>query len=244
MSAQTIEGRLLCASGCAYAITGGGFDPTAAAPYYNGAGVTQPPVAFVGGVKDINACLVGVNADGVVVAFRGTLPPRFLRLRILLDWTNGFNAEPVGALGMPGQVHEGFLASLDSLWPAVSAEVKKQLSAAPAAKLFVTGHSKGGGIAPLAALRFRTEVGVTPQVVTFAAPRTGDKTFADAYNAVFNHTRYEFADDIVPHLPLGAPAQRVVVAAADRPSLRKLETLRLRISGHTAIHQLVGTDRR
>jgi hypothetical protein len=124
---------------------------------------------------------------------------------------NDFNAEPVNDPGMPGQVHQGFLTSLNSLWPAVRDEVTKQLpGVAPAGQLFITGHSKGGGIAPLAALRFRTEAAVTARVVTFAAPRAGNQAFVDAYNALFDHTRYEYADDMVPHLPPSAPFLNVL----------------------------------
>lgn len=209
MSATTLEGRLLCASGCAYAVIEGesSLDPEAAIPYYAGVGFTQPPAAFQGGVDDINACLVGTTGDGVVVAFRGTLPlDGPFTLPKLLDWVNDLNVQPVEEDGLPGKVHEGFLGSLDSLWAGVRDEVKKQLASAGAAKsLFITGHSKGGGMAALAAMRFRTQEGLTARVVTFAAPKPGNKDFADAYNGMIDHTRYEFAEDVVPHLPPSAP---------------------------------------
>jgi hypothetical protein len=207
--ATTLEGRLLCASGCAYAVSAGEslLDPQAAVPYYAGVGFTQPPAVFQRGQDDINACLVGMTGDGLVVAFRGTLSlDGPFNLPKLLDWVNDFNVKPVEGDGLPGQVHQGFLGSLDSLWAAVRDEVKKQLAqAGAAAPLFFTGHSKGGGLAPLAAMRFRTQEALTGKVVTFAAPKSGDKDFADAYNAVMDHTRYEFAEDVVPHLPPSAP---------------------------------------
>ncbi len=76
MHATTLEGRLLCASASAYAVMEGEttLDPQAAMPYYDGVGFMQPPAAFQAGKDDINACLVGTTPDGVVVAFRGTLP--------------------------------------------------------------------------------------------------------------------------------------------------------------------------
>jgi hypothetical protein len=123
----------------------------------------------------------------------------------LLDWMNDFNAVLVAAPGMPGMVHQGFLGSSGFLWPLAAAEVKRQLAqAGPGGRLFITGHSKGGGVAPLAALRFRTEAGTAARVVTFAAPKPGNQDFADAYNAQIDHTRYEYADDVVPHLPPSA----------------------------------------
>src|SRR5262249_10874952 len=51
------------------------------------------------------------------------------------------------------------------------------------------------------AMRFRQAEGLAPSVVTFAAPKPGDTEFADEYNAVMDHVRYEFAEDVVPHLP-------------------------------------------
>jgi Lipase (class 3) len=207
--ATTLQGRLLCASGCAYAVMAGEatLDPEAAIPYYAGVGFTQPPAAFVAGVDDIDACLVGTTGDGVVVAFRGTLPlDGPFTLPKLLDWINNLNADPVAGDGLPGAVHRGFLDSLNSLWSSVRDEAKRQLAAAGGGtKLLITGHSKGGGIAPLAAMRFHTEDAVTAKVITFAAPKSGDEVFAAAYNPTFDHTRYEYADDIVPHLPPSAP---------------------------------------
>jgi hypothetical protein len=73
----------------------------------------------------------------------------------------------------------------------------------PTGQLWITGHSKGGAIAALAAVRLQAE-GVTPRIVTFGAPKVGDEDFAAAYDARFTHTRYEYADDIVPHLPPSA----------------------------------------
>jgi hypothetical protein len=207
--AITLQGRLLCASGCAYAVTDGdsSLDPEAAVPYYGGVGFTQPPTAFQAGQDEINACLVGTTGDGVVVAFRGTLPlDGPFTLPTLLDWVNDLNAQPVGGEGLPGQVHEGLLGSLDSLWAGVRDEAKRQLAqGAGSAPLFITGHSKGGGMAALAAMRFQAQESLPAKVVTFAAPKPGDKDFADAYNAAIDHTRYEFAEDIVPHLPPSAP---------------------------------------
>jgi hypothetical protein len=203
--ASTLEGRLLCACDCAYVIRPGDtiVEPAAAVPYYTGVGFVRPPAAFEGGQEEINACLVGTTSDGVVVAFRGTLPiDGPFTLAKLLDWVNDFNVEPVAGDGLPGRVHRGFLGSLESVWPAVRDEVRRQLTqAGSTSRLFITGHSKGGGMAPLAAIRFRNTEGLTSKTITFAAPKSGDSEFAAAYNVVMDHTRYEFAEDVVPHLP-------------------------------------------
>jgi triacylglycerol lipase len=200
--APTPQGRLLCACHCCYDITGTGrLDAELARPYFAGAGFNQPPATFVAGTDDIHGALVGTNQDGVIVAFRGTLPLGYPSLPALADWMNDFNAELVPGTELPGRVHAGFLVALDALWPALGVEVHRQWQAAgPNTALWITGHSKGGGIAPLAAMRLR-DSGITGTVVTFAAPKAGDTAFAAAYNAAFMHTRWEYATDVVPHLP-------------------------------------------
>jgi hypothetical protein len=178
-------------------------DPEAAAPYYAGVGFKEPPAAFLAGTRDINACLVGTSDDGVVVAFRGTLPVDGpFTIAKLHDWVNDVNARPVAGDGLPGRVHEGFLGSLDSLWTSIRAETQRQLqNAGPAARLLITGHSKGGAMAALAAMRFHTQERVESTVITIAAAKAGDQAFCEQYNAVVDHTRYEFGEDVVPHLP-------------------------------------------
>lgn len=195
--------RLLCASVFAYSVHANGRVPPAS-PYDAAVGFTQPPVGFAAGVADINACLIGTNADGVILAFRGTLPPTSPDHRqTVIDWFNDFHAELISAPHLTGRVHAGFWQALDSLWVPLVQEVKARLNAAGGAcKLYITGHSKGGGMAPLAAMRFAVEEGIIPTVCTFAAPHPSDEDFATAYNAkVTDSTRYEYADDIVPHVP-------------------------------------------
>jgi hypothetical protein len=227
--ASTLNGRLLCASNCAYfAVDTGTLEPEAAQPWYDGAGFVRPPATFVGGVQNVDAALVGTTADGVVLAFRGTLPIDQPGLDTLLDWFNDFCVLPVSGAGLPGHVHEGFLRSLENLWGRVRQEVKDQsIAAGPGAPVLVTGHSKGGGLAPLAAWRLTAGEGHSARVVTFAAPRPGNADFADAYNSArIPHVRYEYADDVVPHLPpIGLFAKVLRVLAARDPRFGKFTTL-------------------
>jgi hypothetical protein len=202
MPAPTLDGRLICACTCTYSVSADGtlsLDPTDT--YYDGAGFPQPPTTFVGGDEQIDACLVGAVPDGIVVAFRGTLGFDIHQYPTLLDWLNDFNAVPIAAAGFPGQVHQGFLGALDAIWDRLAAEVDRQrVGQAATMPLLVTGHSKGGAMAALAAWRFRS-AGIPTKVITFAAAKSGNSAFCKAYNAVMDHTRYEYADDIVPHLP-------------------------------------------
>jgi hypothetical protein len=207
--APTLEGRLLCACNCAYDVKAIGPLPTdPASTYYAGAGFTATPAAFVGGPEAIDACLVGTTPDGVVAAFRGTLTFNFQDLPSLADWLNNLTAELVQPAWLPdnspARVHEGFLTSLENLRKAGAFdEVNRQLLAGgDGTQLLITGHSKGGAVAVLAALRFWAESQIGSKMVTFAAPRAGDRAFADIFNnAQIHHTRYEFQDDLVPHLP-------------------------------------------
>lgn len=198
-----LDCRLLCASVVTYGIGPGKPPLSADKPYYDAVGFKAPPVAFQAGVDDINAALVGTNNDGVIVAFRGTLPLDFHDLTTLLDWLNDLNAEPLAVPGIPGRVHEGFWKSLDSLWDGIAAELERQLEAAgPRTPVYVTGHSKGGSMAHLAAMRLSLSEQIKPKaVVSFAGARPGNGDFASAYDAAIDATRYEYQDDIVPHLP-------------------------------------------
>jgi hypothetical protein len=119
---------------------------------------------------------------------------------VLLDWLNDFDAILVQGNQLPGLVHQGFLEALDALWSDVSRSI-------PSGKpIYFTGHSKGGALANLAAARWAAEnAGRTPPfVTTFAAAKPGDADFQVAYDKLVPHSlRYEYQDDIVPHLPPG-----------------------------------------
>lgn len=192
--------RLLCASMTASVVTSNGPITEQPAPYYAGAQfVDDPPLGFVGG---FNACLVGTTIDGVILAFRATLPLQLDHEQTIRDWINDLDAELIRGDGLPGLVHAGFWAALDSLWSPVLLEVQRRLTeSGPSTKLYVTGHSKGGAVADLAGMRFVVERGVSATIYTFAAPHPGDETFANAFADHLQATRYEYADDIVPLLP-------------------------------------------
>ncbi|MDB5692874.1 MAG: putative lipase [Alphaproteobacteria bacterium] len=170
--------------------------------------------------QKIDLALVGRIAEGVLVAFRGTLPPLERvngRLQpdnhglaaILLDWLNDANCGPYPAGHYPGQVHNGFAGSLERLWgtgaaDGLEAQIGRLLQQGPAA-LYFTGHSKGGPLANLAAWRARQKWPQVPvKVLTIAAARAGDDTFARAYGqSGIDCLRYEVDTDVVPLLPLG-----------------------------------------
>jgi len=118
--------------------------------------------------------------DAVVVAFRGTNSiERFPQnLKILLA--------PEGE----GKVHGGYREAVDLIWPRLS----RHLGDRPA---WFTGHSLGGGLALVGAARHAP----ARAVVTFGAPRVGNRDYRDAFpTAAF---RFVNNSDLVPDLPPG-----------------------------------------
>ena len=161
---------------------------------------------FASGTDLTNAGYVGETATEIIVAFRGTLPLSLSspdKRQAILDWLNDANAILVSFDSFPGRVHKGFLGALDTLWAAMEPAVNAASAANPLKPIYVTGHSKGGAIANLAALRIKTALpNASVSVTTIAAARPGDATFQAYYDQVISHsTRFEYQDDIVPHLP-------------------------------------------
>jgi len=200
----SITARLLCAARHAYDVAVSG--PLANASDSSRIGLTGQVDGFAAGAVNIDAAFVGEAPDAIVAAFRGTLPPNSPNhQQVILDWANDIDAVLVtDPGGLPGKVHQGFLGSLNALWAGVEPAVKTRCAASPAKPVYVTGHSKGGPLANLAAMRLRAALPATTPVMvaTFAGARPGDDAFAAAYAAAIPHgARYEYADDIVPHLP-------------------------------------------
>jgi hypothetical protein len=174
--------------------------------YINGAGFVRPDEVkvFTAGPLAIDGCLVGETQDGLVLAFRGTMPLDFNDAPSVRDWINDFHAEPIAVTGFPGAVHSGFSGALTALWPSITDELKRQNGGSPPSRpILVTGHSKGGAMAALAAWSLQGIAGTPVKVVTFAAAKPADADFRAAYEAAgIDDTRYEYNIDMVPHLPL------------------------------------------
>lgn len=173
--------------------------------------------------RPIDLALVGRVPEGVVVAFRGSLPPFFGAYEgdgwtVLLDWLNDANSICVQEPGYAGGVHLGFAESMRRLWVdgdgemgvrhAVQALLDQTLLDGKSRRhLFVTGHSKGGALANLfawRAARMGAWMDMPVSVATIAAARAGNAAFAKAYAGErIACLRYEMADDLVPHLPPG-----------------------------------------
>jgi hypothetical protein len=109
MAAPTVDGRMICASKWAYAVSESGV-VGAVEPYLSASGLEGGIVGFATGSSRIDAALVGMGPDGVVLAFRGTLPPASPdHKQTLKDWLNDLEVAPVSGDKLPGLVHHGFL---------------------------------------------------------------------------------------------------------------------------------------
>ena len=79
--------------------------------------------------------------------------------------------------------------------------VQKTKSVLPGGKVIVAGHSLGGALAALTALRISTELGADVDAVyTFGMPRPGDPAFAELYNRQLGPNTYRLVhgEDVVP----------------------------------------------
>lgn len=209
--------RLLAACACTYAIeTPGGVKTCPQFPFV---GFKDDPATFQAGPDDINACLVGDMGDGVVLAFRGTIPFDIHDIQSLIDWINDFDADPVEVDGLQGRVHDGFYKSVESLWDELLAAVRARMG--DSKPLYITGHSKGAGMAPIAAALLRQRQGIDAGVIElFAPPRPGNEEFSGHFDDSFPGTvRYEYQDDLVPHLP---PKAVLIDALAALPEIGHL----------------------
>lgn len=136
-------------------------------------------------------------ADHGVLAFRGTeamTPGDSLSKlgSVARDWLIDASVRRVDhAHG--GRVHGGFARALDALWP----QIQPLLSAAPV--WWCSGHSLGGALAALAALRIAAD-GRLAGAVSFGQPAVGDAACAEGLDRL-PLLRVVNACDVVPDLP-------------------------------------------
>jgi hypothetical protein len=215
-----IKRRLFYATAQAYPVDDGG--RFALIGWTRGPDAVARPYALQGpdALGMVDRALVGRIPEGVLVVFRGTLPPmdivngRFVPSKegirtIFRDWMNNLDIE-----NRPNpdyddaRVHHGFARSTKNLWEGadgVKARVDALLADGGPRKLYITGHSKGGPLANLTAYRARKAWPDVPvKVVTIAAARPGDRSFAEAYDRLgIDCVRYEVDTDLVPLVPPG-----------------------------------------
>ena len=151
-------------------------------------------------VFDEDAVYIAKKEDRIVVSFRGTLTPTLNAKEFIdsvEDWLNDADSILVKKQYGCGLVHKGFSKSLDNLWNFILTYLDDNL------KIFVTGHSKGGAIANLFALRCYSIGKQVEEIYTFGAPATGNLEHQKYYESIFYEKHFRIVNryDIVPHLP-------------------------------------------
>jgi triacylglycerol lipase len=136
---------------------------------------------------------IAANNEFIVISFRGTEP------RNLKDWMNNTRISLI--LGYGGSVHRGFSEALDDVWDEIVTllpqfQDKKQ-------PIFLTGHSMGGALATMTAVRLGEKYYQHIQgIYTFGCPRMGDGKFVENYDKIFNDRTFRMVNhrDIVTRL--------------------------------------------
>jgi triacylglycerol lipase len=134
---------------------------------------------------------VDIATDGTttVVAFAGT--------NDISDWLTNLDVAKVDWQGY--QVHEGFHIAETNLFYRIA-----QLHGGDLQTVWITGHSLGGALATLHALRFASNLyGAPAGLYTFGAPRCMDAKSAAYADQLFfaTHWRHVNGNDIVTRVP-------------------------------------------
>lgn len=134
------------------------------------------------------------------IAFRGT--------QTQIEWWQNLQArqrvytEP-DSLKQHGWVHEGYFKLVRNQISPLLLEAVRQLD--PTVPCYITGHSLGGAIATLAAMEVALavpQIREQIQLYTYAAPRVGDRLFAQAHSQLIpNSYRIVNLSDSVPLVP-------------------------------------------
>jgi hypothetical protein len=125
----------------------------------------------------------------LLLAFRGTAN--------VANWLTDSHIIQVEDPAYPGKVHRGFAGALEGMWPTVKGLMPPP---GPGRAVWVTGHSLGGALASLAAVRLLREGYRVAGTYTYGSPRVGDLAFYEGYEPV--NYRFVNNNDVVPHVPL------------------------------------------
>ncbi|EAY24438.1 lipase family [Microscilla marina ATCC 23134] len=218
----------LPASDLAYRVTASGFDKPSeddwvASQIYSYAGVYQYGYAYDDQPQEKpkdrleSACLIYIDYGGhLTLSFRGTAGNT--TCGVIKDWSTNLDCDLVAMKTPQGEleVHHGFKKELDVIWKGIMHWVR-HFDPEAKRKINITGHSQGGALAFIAAVKLaqeKTDEGKhynnIQGVTTFAAPKPGGLSFAKYYNDLKLQNevtlgsvtvRYENTADLVPLLP-------------------------------------------
>jgi hypothetical protein len=139
------------------------------------------------------------NSNAIVLAVRGTNNNIQLVSEInsyLVKLPKQFNLPGINSSAL---VLEYFADAADGLW----SQIKPRIASRANSEILVAGHSLGGAVGALLALRIATEFkNLTLDFYSFGEPRVGDVAFSKMFDHwVPSSWRVVHFDDIVPHIP-------------------------------------------
>lgn len=140
------------------------------------------------------------STKGNIIAFRGT--------QTQLEWWRNLQATQKNYTNPStgtsyGKVHQGYFKIVREQISSTLLEIVRQLD--PTIPCYITGHSLGGAVATLSAMEIAVnvpEIKEQIQLYTYAAPRVGDRDFAEAHSQLIpNSYRIVNLSDSVPLVP-------------------------------------------
>jgi hypothetical protein len=150
--------------------------------------------------KNLDAAYVATTKDFNLLVFRGT--GGTTKGKVAMSWGNNMLAAkhkwPVNVDG--SKVHSGFFMSWRNLRHTTLDKVSKLPKGKP---LVITGYSRGGAFALFAAFELKKLGYPIREIVTFGAPKVGNRAFVEAFLKIFPQgvTRFVHNRDMVPHVP-------------------------------------------
>jgi hypothetical protein len=137
--------------------------------------------------------------QSIYITFRGS--------ESIKNWISNLDALKASYSSWPEcncEVHKGFYAAEQAIFPTVLSAVKSLKTKFPNYKIKLTGHSLGAALAQLTSMDLVKNGFAVDGVLNFGQPRTGDKAYAHFATGKVDTWRVVHDRDTVPHLPLNA----------------------------------------
>jgi len=125
----------------------------------------------------------------------------FIGTESMKEWRYDFEVSQVNPTELNGYqdgmlVHKGFYE--------IYSQIRNNIKIPSKAKIFITGHSLGGGLSTLCTFDLQSIKNNNYNIYhyNFASPRVGNKMFVDRFNKIAHYTiRINNTEDIIPQTP-------------------------------------------